>query len=706
MKLKMTGQFVRIIFGQLVFLLVVLMILFLGSCIRKSSEPAPPVQADQKTYVDLPRPAWLDKEPLIIIGNWDGMPIFRRRVGGNPVWQEDDYIKEHTEEAVQKLKEIGVTMAVIHYYKGFGLEAEKEQLEDSKKLVTLCKKYGIKIGVYIGSTVGFETMLLEKPEAEGWFVPDYLGQPVVYGDQTFRKRVYFMHPEYIKYIKEVVRIAIEDLKVDLIHFDNTSMQGQPPIFFHPLAIEDFRTFLRTKYTPEMLKKRFGFSDIRYVEPPKYIRPLTIDDPLFQEWADFRCQQLANYYGEMEKYIRGLNPEVAVENNPHSGISGNNTAWDQGVDYPRLLSHTDIVWTEEGNDAGVSNDDILISKIRSYKMATTLKNKIFTYTSRSKLQMAESMVYNRQCLGMVGGALAGYQLPEGQRSYVRYYLKNFEYYRDIENIADVAVLHSFSTMAYNNGRPYQSTFLYEQALIQDKVQFDVIFDDNLKNLSRYKVLVLADQECLSDEKLDLIRNFVKQGGGIVMTGNTSLYTEWRQRKRDFGLRDFLPVEVQPSLRLSGEIPDMAPVRNSVGNGRIVYIPEVIPSMEVPSNIAMTSRYWKLPKNNKELTESVKWSAKENLSLEIEAPVFVTAEVTQSIDHSRLMLHLLNYNAEKDKLLKNLKISLKIPEGKQIKELLLVSPDKEKVETLSFTVKEGRAVFTVPLLEVYDLVVAKL
>jgi len=52
---------------------------------------------------------------------------------------------------------------------------------------------------------------------------------------------------------------------------------------------------------------------------------------------------------MERYIRTLNPQCAVENNPHSGMSGNNTIWDQGVDYPRLLSHTDIVWTEEGNE---------------------------------------------------------------------------------------------------------------------------------------------------------------------------------------------------------------------------------------------------------------------------------------------------------------------------------------------------------------------
>jgi hypothetical protein len=376
-------------------LFLIPVLLTLLSCSR---QPAPQPQ-QEKPAAALSKPSWLKNEPLIIAGNWDSMPIFRRRVGGNPVWQEEDYQKEHTEETVSKLKDLGVTMAVIHFYKGFGLEAEKEQLEYSRKLAALCKRHGIKVGVYVGSTIAYETFLLEKPEAEEWFAPPYLGKPVFYSGQTFRKRVYFMHPGYRQYMKRVLQLAVQDLKVDLIHFDNTSLQAQAPIFFHPQAVQDFRDFLKAKYSPALLKKRLGFSDVRYVEPPPYDRPLsTIDDPLFQEWADFRCQQLTNYYAEMESYIRGMNPQVAVESNPHLGISGVNTVWTEGVDYPRLLSHMDVVWTEEGNEAGVTPHGILVSKIRTYKMAALLKNSIFTYTGGvggATLQMAEAMAYNRQ-----------------------------------------------------------------------------------------------------------------------------------------------------------------------------------------------------------------------------------------------------------------------------------------------------------------------
>ncbi len=164
--------------------------------------------------------------------------------------------------------------------------------------------------------------------------------------------------------------------------------------------------------------------------------------------------------------------------------------------------------------------------------------------RGKLQMAESMAYNRQSLGMVGDVLAGYYASDDQQKYIKFFANNFEHFRDVDNIADVAVLHSYATMAFNNNRPWESTMLVEQALIQAKVPFDIIFDDNLRDLSKYRVLVLADQECLGDEQRELIRRFVQHGGGLVATEHSSLYTEWRERKRDFGLKDLLQVEAPP------------------------------------------------------------------------------------------------------------------------------------------------------------------
>jgi hypothetical protein len=71
------------------------------------------------------RPAWLDSLPMVMVGNWDGDPLFRNRRGGNPAWYREEYDREHSEDAVIKLKQMGVTMVITDLFKGFGLEAEK-----------------------------------------------------------------------------------------------------------------------------------------------------------------------------------------------------------------------------------------------------------------------------------------------------------------------------------------------------------------------------------------------------------------------------------------------------------------------------------------------------------------------------------------------------------------------------------------------------
>lgn len=97
---------------------------------------------------------------------------------------------------------------------------------------------------------------------------------------------------------------------------------------------------------------------------------------------------------------------------------------------------------------------------------------------------------------------------------------------------------------------------------------------------------------------------------------------------------------------------------------------------------------------------------DLSIDVQAPLTVTIELTEQEDKDKMMLHLINYNIRREELVKDINVSLRIPKGKQVKELLLLTPDREGSESLPFTVKDGRAVFKVPHLEVYDLVVVKL
>jgi hypothetical protein len=669
-----------------------LMIIFI-SCVKNSTNEN--ISIAKKTE-------WLSDRPIIMVGNWDSAPILMRRWGEVTTDYMDTYLRMHTEETVKKMKEQGITLVIIHFFKGFGLVAEREYIEDAIKFTALCHKYGIKVGVYIGDTICYETFLKEIPDAIEWLVPDYFGAPVQYSSaQTFRRRPYIGHPDYIKYLKKVVKVAVNEVKADLIHFDNSCSQALPEDFQHALAIEQFRDYLTNKYDSHQLKDRYGFSDMSYILPPKCVgTPQRIIDPLFQEWTDFRCQKLSDHYLNMRQYIKSLNPGVVVEHNPH-GVTGHNTAWLRGIDWPRTIASTEIFWSEGEREPGFDSDSVLVSKIRSYKVARTLNNMCFTVTGTSKLRMAEAMAYNQQCLGYIGGVLSVYDLNKDQASYIKYFTENFKYYLDNESLADVAILRTFPTMAFSSYTTQYSTILFEQTLIQGKIPFDIIFENNLQDLSKYAVLVLANQECLSDKQIDIIKTFVHEGGGLVITENTALNTEWMRKRSNLGLADIFN-EAQSSY--AGHWKEV--IKNKFGKGKAVYIPAILPSVIRPQDAAPTSEYWKLPVNYKELVDAVKWSAGKDLSLEIYSPVYVTAEITQSQDQSDIMLHLLNYNVDKDHLVKDINVSLEMPEGKHVKEIHLLSPDMEGIESLVSTDRDGRVVFKVPRLEVYDLVVIRL
>ena len=76
------------------------------------------------------------------------------------------------------------------------------------------------------------------------------------------------------------------------------------------------------------------------------------------------------------------------------------------------------------------------------------------------------------------------------------------------------------------------------MLEAHIPFDVLSEHNLTldRLASYKVLVLPNTACMSDRLVQLIRQYVAAGGGLVATYESSLYDAWGDRRPDFALRD--------------------------------------------------------------------------------------------------------------------------------------------------------------------------
>ncbi len=655
------------------------------------------------------RPAWL-KQGIVMVGSWEPATFILRR-GGEETNALENWDAERTAESIRRLKEQGINLVILNLHKGFGLTAEARDIQATRRFVKLAHQSGIRVGGYIGSTMGYETFFAEEPAARDWMQVDEFGRPVYYNEeQTFRYAACRNNPGYRAFVEKLLRLGIEDIKLDLIHFDQMQWWAEPLSCRCKYCKEQFLEFLQARYRdPQRAYLRFGFGDLSHMAPPPYnhvsgpVRFPELKNPLMQEWAMFRAASMARRYAEYDAFIHKLNPEVALECNPNLNLALNQ-GFTNGSDYSQLLQHGDIVWSEEPNHAAWTEDGRIISKVRSFKTARIMDQSLFVYTgsryggltaaSPPELRLAEALAYNDVNLGMVGDlAPTGTELTAPAQHYIRFFHTHVKDLVDSVSKAEVAVLRSFASIEFNPARANVSTVLFEQTLLQNQVPFDIIFERHLDRLKRYRVLILANQDALSDEAVSRIRAFVNEGGGLVATENASLLNEWRLRRPKFGLADLFGIDV----------PSPSPVQRQVGQGRVVYLPLIAYSSEPPVpglNYNFANEYWKLPKNYPELVAAVRWAARDRLTASVQAPTSVTAQLVEQRSSGNWLLHLVNFDFSRP--VDNIAVNMSLPGGRHLKEVVVETPDGSATQVLEPANTDGIISFRVPRLRVYSLV----
>jgi len=668
----------------------------------------------QAAAVSQPQGAWL-KEGLIDAGGSHEPYIFVVRRGGENLNAREIYEHAQSEEVIRRLKSQGVEVFHTHLYKGFGMQAERPEMEDTKRVAAVVHRYGMKVDTYIQwNAMMYETFFAEEPRAKEWVQRDALGQPIMltYGyQQSYRFRPCFSNQEYLNYLKRIVRYAVEEVKTDFIHFDNFDLNAEPDSCHCNACTTGFRKRLQTKYSPEQRKVRFGFENVDYVNPPLWNRwnppekMQIIFDPAFQEWADYRCEMMSSALQQMAGYIASLNPEVAIEINP-GGITGENRAWTNAVDHSRLLKFTNVFWSEEQDDPDYLPDGRLISTIRTYKMARTYRNIVLTYISRGEAAMGECLAFN-QTIGFAGED----PLSPLMLKYILFYRKNRDFYVGTEDVASVAVLRSYPSITYHHSRAQLSAILVEQALIQARVPFHLIFDEHLEHLSPSlcKVLILPDSECLSDAQLAAIRRFAEAGGGLIATEQAGLYDEWRRLRVKPGLEGLVENQTQaPAYEesvMEATISSGSPARREFGRGRVVYFPGIDFDGSLPAPepyFSIDKRFWKRPRNSEEVIDAVHWAARGDMPLEATGPDFLVANLVEQGHERRRLVHLVNYDAKRTPLIESIEVKCEVPEGQAAKGVALYSADSDASKSLSFRMEGSMAVFTIPELSTYCIV----
>ncbi len=555
---------------------------------------------------------WLTHEPL----------AFLLRRGDHFDDEPARYQRMYTPENLKRMAAAGVRFGRLYFYKGFGMNYERENFEKDKVAAAEMHKLGMKVGVYFAGTMFTETLYREIPEAKEWEQRDQNNQWVPYGIQTFRHYACPNEPAYREYLKRILEIAVQDVHADEIAFDNIMLQPEPHSCRCPRCIRAFHEFLRRRYpTREAAFRRFGLPDVDWVQVNEWeseSQPNSItalNDPVLQEWVRFRCESLANYAADLNDYVKSLNPKLAVHFNI-KGVYSFNRYWTNAVYQPLFAGHLDIFSFDTGGyDARIDrNTGALVSQIRSYKLARELHASCEESMS-DDVAAAVHMAFGYET-PVAGYPGAPWYNGPGTFTPMLEFFRHYHdrYYTRTDNVADVAVLRNWPSMAYSINAAYVPATLMEQVLIQHKVPFDLLFDEQLNHLERYGAVILAGQESVSDAQVEMLLEYARNGGTLVIAGNTGEYNQWRERRHK---NPFLPARRE-------------------GKGRIVYISRIIPGLKQAAGSQggnldpepgatgqrghrMSPAEWVLPANHEEIYRAIVEGLPKGLSLSSEAPL---------------------------------------------------------------------------------------
>lgn len=83
---------------------------------------------------------------------------------------------------------------------------------------------------------------------------------------------------------------------------------------------------------------------------------------------------------------------------------------------------------------------------------------------------------------------------------------------------------------------------EMVMMENHIPHDFILDDlvSTERLSKYKVILLPNVRCMADSEIEVLKEYVRNGGNLIATYATSLYDQDGKERKNYGLSDVFGV----------------------------------------------------------------------------------------------------------------------------------------------------------------------
>ena len=288
------------------------------------------------------------------------------------------------------------------------------------------------------------------------------------------------------------------------------------------------------------------------------RTRDLNDPARKAYTLWHQKRLFELWKVWDDAIRAINPEARYIANAGGGAMS-------GLDMKRIGEIADTLFADRQARHGLNPAWVNGKNGKEYR--ATLGRKaiggIFSMGVEEPYRWKDSVQNPAEIIQFVSDGVANGLRPWftkfGGMIYDRRWLKPVEdlynkyanwepYLRNEAPIARIAMVYSQQTAQFYGGEQARQkvedhTLGFYEALIEARIPFEMMHDRLMdeEHLKPYKMLILPNIAALSDQQCQQIREFVRKGGSVVATHETSLYDEMGQRRANFGLADLFGVD---------------------------------------------------------------------------------------------------------------------------------------------------------------------
>jgi len=305
----------------------------------------------------------------------------------------------------------------------------------------------------------------------------------------------------------------------------------------------------------------NFRNAKGLELPKTSERL---DPVYQKWSEWRVERLRELWFLWDKEIRKIKSTSRYIPNgfPDKLETGKYSDFffaDQQARSSTIPSWSNALGAKELR-AGLGMKPLVgifsVGEEGEFRWKDSVQN-----DAEIRIWVAEGVANGmKPCFVKFGGQIDDKRWMNAVEKMYQSYYKSESYLRNTAPMARIGVVYSEQTNMKYGGQPWQQKSndhllgMYH-SLVEDNMPFEMVNDKLMDEgrLKPFKLLILPNIAALSDEQCNQLRTFVKNGGSLLATFETSLYNEEGKQRSDFGLSDLLGVKYEGSVE--------GPMRNS-------------------------------------------------------------------------------------------------------------------------------------------------